>query len=171
MAKANVLLDLVLSRGVVYVTSNGGTIRDCLGFAPGLKAVAQGVHIAIRADAWVPKQIPGTTDGVTPLQDGVTFARTPILQVNGGANPRQASANDKYIYMIHNILPKQLTVTGHTTVFGRVMLALLPRIRGFLQADYIARTKGLPANAHQLGVNCPVALGQSKNHQTTPDPK
>ena len=55
MIEANMSPDIKFIGRFVNVFTDRRPISDGFGLGPGFKAVAQGVHVAVRADAGVPK--------------------------------------------------------------------------------------------------------------------
>ena len=63
----------------------------------GRKRVAQRVHVGVGADAGIAEQVPGAADRLAAFEDGVALARAAVLQVPGGADARQAGADDQHV--------------------------------------------------------------------------
>ena len=97
VAEADVLVDAMLGRGFADVAADRRAVGDGLGRFPRLEAIAQRVHVGIRADAGITEQIPGAADGVAAFQDGIGFVRAILLQMNRRANARQAGANNQNV--------------------------------------------------------------------------
>src|SRR5262245_44474881 len=71
VAEANVRIDAVLSRGAPHVFENGRPVCDRLRVCPRPERVSQRVHVGVRADPRVAKEVPGATDAIAPLEDRV----------------------------------------------------------------------------------------------------
>src|SRR5262249_13696788 len=85
---------------LLHVTENRGTVGDCLRVAPGLEAVSQRVHVAVRTHARIAKQVPGATHRRATFEDDVAFPRAHAMQVHGGPNPGEAGANDQHVVVV-----------------------------------------------------------------------
>src|SRR6185437_7011240 len=101
VTEADVPVDAVLGRGLADIGADGGAVGDRLGLDPGFEAVAERVHVRIRADARIAEQIPGAAYRVTPFEDGEALARALGLQVIGGADAAQPGAHDDHFEMFH----------------------------------------------------------------------
>ncbi len=55
------LLDIIFCRSLAHIFENSGAIGNGFFAFPGLKAIAQSVHITVAADAGVAEQVPGAT--------------------------------------------------------------------------------------------------------------
>ncbi|MCY1294091.1 hypothetical protein D9M70_433730 [compost metagenome] len=97
VAEADMLGDAGFLGGLADIGADRRPVGDGLGAAPGLEAVAQRVHVRVRADAGVAEQVPGAADGIAGFQDGVALAGAAHLQVARGANAGQAGAYDQDI--------------------------------------------------------------------------
>src|SRR6185312_4165165 len=86
MAEADVLLDAVLGRGLAHVVQDLRPVGDRLRIGPRLEGIAEREHVAVGADAWIAKQIPGAADAVAALKDDVAFARALGLEMIARAN-------------------------------------------------------------------------------------
>src|SRR5690554_8122849 len=64
---------------------------------PGLVRIAEGIHVRIRADTGVAKQIPGTAYCLAPLKDQIALVRTAPCQRPGHPYPGQTGTYDDYI--------------------------------------------------------------------------
>ncbi len=107
MSVANVLTDVVLFDGFFEITHDGGAIGDCLAIRPRLEVVAQRIHVAVRANARIAKQVPGAAEGLACLEDGIGLAGTLVGQVPGGPDAGDAGTDNEDI----NIF----AVRGHDT--------------------------------------------------------
>ena len=72
---ADMTVHTVLLGGFVNVAEYGRSVGDGLGVIPGFEVEAQGMHIAVGADARVLKQVPGAAHLFAPFQDQVALAR------------------------------------------------------------------------------------------------
>src|SRR5262245_23531128 len=92
---------VVLSGGIADVTEDRGTFGHRLVVTPGTKSIAERVHVGVRADAWIAKQIPRAAHRLAAFEYDETLARAFELQMAGPANPRQPGAHDYHIHMLH----------------------------------------------------------------------
>ena len=99
VAVADPPLDPVLARGLAHVGEDRGPVGDRLLRRPGLEAVAERVHVGVRADPRVAEEVPGAAEVLARLEDRVAAARAALLQVPGGADPREAGADDQHVEM------------------------------------------------------------------------
>ena len=99
MAIADLLLDPVLARGLAHVGEDRGPVGDRLLRRPRFEAVAERVHVGVRADPRVAEEVPGAAEVLARLEDRVAAARAALLQVPGGADPREAGADDQHVEM------------------------------------------------------------------------
>src|SRR6185503_2822817 len=103
MVITNDLVNTVFARGVADVAENGWSIRDGLRIAPGPKVVAEREHVGVRPHARISKQIPGAAHRVPPFEDHKTLLRALRLQMASRSNPRQPSAYDNDIHVLHSL--------------------------------------------------------------------
>jgi hypothetical protein len=97
VAEADRLPYAVLGDRLLEVSHDCVSAGNCLLVLPCLELVAERVQVGVGANPRVPKQIPRSTDLVAGLQDHERLARLPCLQVVGGANARDAGANDQHV--------------------------------------------------------------------------
>ena len=90
-------LDVVLARGLTDVAEDVGAVGDRLRLPPRLERVAEREHVGVRADARVAEEVPGAADGVAGLEDGKGLLGQLGAQVAGGADAREAGADDQDI--------------------------------------------------------------------------
>ena len=93
--------DGVLRRRFMDVGPNRRPIGDRLGVYPRLEVVAEGVHVAVGANAGIAKQVPGAADGVAPLQNGEGPIRALPPQMAGGPNTGNPGADDDDVIMLN----------------------------------------------------------------------
>src|SRR5690606_41534436 len=82
---------------VFYIAFDIRPVRNGLAPGPGLVRIAEGIHVRIRADTGVAKQIPGTAYCIAPLKDQITLVRTAPCQRPGNPYPGQTGTYDDYI--------------------------------------------------------------------------
>ena len=68
MLKPNMLVHTCLCGRLFNVVADSGPIAERLFGQPGFGPITECVHIAVRANTWVAKKIPGTSDGTATLQ-------------------------------------------------------------------------------------------------------
>ena len=95
VVEADVAVDAGLARRVLDVLEDGVAVGDRLLAVPGPERVAQRVHVRVRTDARVAEEVPGPTDGVARLEDGVVGPRALGLEVVPGADAGQPGADDQ----------------------------------------------------------------------------
>ena len=100
MLEPDVLADTVLVRRRIDVLPNSGAISNGLLCRPGFEIVSQGMHVTIGANPRIPEKIPGATDGLPALQNGIAGTGAIPLQAHPGTYPRQTSANDDDIKLV-----------------------------------------------------------------------
>jgi hypothetical protein len=88
------------SLALADVVQDGRAVGDRLGVLPRPEAVAQRVHVGVRAHAGIAEQIPGAAARLAAFEDGVALARAAILQVPGGADAGEAGADDQDIEVL-----------------------------------------------------------------------
>ncbi len=99
MAEVDLLVDAVFGGGLIEIVQDRRPVGDRLLAAPGPETIAERVHVRIRTNAGIAKQIPGAADGVARLENGKALVRAVALQVIGDADAGNASADDKHIMM------------------------------------------------------------------------
>src|SRR5690606_21745596 len=72
-----------------YIAFDIRPVGNGLAPGPGLVRIAEGIHVRIRADTGVAKQIPGTAYCIAPLKDQITLVRTASCQRPGHPYPGQ----------------------------------------------------------------------------------
>src|SRR5262249_30252925 len=75
-------------------------VGDRLLLAPRLEAVAERVHVRVRADARVAEEVPGAADRVARLDDRVRLARAVALQVVRRADAGDPGADDEDVEVL-----------------------------------------------------------------------
>lgn len=89
--------DVVLVRGLAQVGEDLVRPGDGVGRGPGLDVVAEGVEVRIRAHARVAEQVPGADQVLARLDRGPGAAGRRAGQPAGGADARQAGADDQHV--------------------------------------------------------------------------
>ena len=97
MVKAQLVGQSVLSNRFVEIIEDRSTVGDGLALGPGFEVETQGVHVAVGADTRIAKQIPGAANSRPPFENQITALRTMFLQMHGGADTRDAGADNQYI--------------------------------------------------------------------------
>jgi hypothetical protein len=99
VAVANVAGEVVLVDDLVHVAQNLGGGGD--GRArPGLEAVAEGIEVAIGADAGEAMGDPGPPEAALRVEHDEAGARTLPGEVVGSAHPGDAGADDEHVEML-----------------------------------------------------------------------
>ena len=78
----------------VEIFQDRGAIRDRFFVAPRFEHKAQGVHIAVRADAGIAKQVPGSAKLRTAFEHGITLAGALRLHMRGHADAGNARTDN-----------------------------------------------------------------------------
>ena len=99
VAILDVAVDIVVARDLADVAQDRGAVGDRLGVLPRPEAVAQRVHVGVRAHAGIAEQIPRPTARAAPLEDRVALAGAIRLQMPGGADAREPGADDQHVEM------------------------------------------------------------------------
>ena len=101
MVVSNSLVQAVLGGSLADVVEDCWAVGHGLGFTPGAEAIAERVHVAVGANAWVTKQIPGAAHRLAPFEDDKTFPRTLSLEMARAANSRQPRPNHYHVHVFH----------------------------------------------------------------------
>ena len=101
LIELNVLVDAALGGGLLHIGQNRRPIGNRLGRQPGLGVIAHGVHVTVRSNPGIAKQIPGAADGFAPLQDSKRLAWAFILQLAGRTDSGQPSTYDHDVKVLH----------------------------------------------------------------------
>ena len=155
VAIGDVLCHAGFLRGFLDVVQDGGPIGHGLLAAPRFEAVAQGVHVRVRANAGVAEQIPGTTQLVAGFPDAPGFVRALHLQMTRSTNARQTRTNDQDIQHVQSI------------TFARVALVrprntlLSTRFRCEENVGLVAR-RGLMGLAANATISCNLAMASAR---------
>jgi hypothetical protein len=59
------------------------------------------VHVTIGANPWISKQVPGATNGVSPLKDHIGLGRAITLKKIPSSNSRDACTDNNNVKMFH----------------------------------------------------------------------
>ena len=70
MPEMDLSIDPVFTRRLLNVAQDRWTVRHRLQPAPGTKTIAKRMHIRVRTDTRIAKEVPRAADGVTALKDG-----------------------------------------------------------------------------------------------------
>jgi hypothetical protein len=98
VAVADVRAKIILGDHLAHIGEDllGGGDRRA---RPGLEAIAEGVEVAVGADAGIAVRDPGAAEGLLGLQHHVTGVRPLGLQVIGGADAGYAGPDDQDVEM------------------------------------------------------------------------
>ena len=99
--EADVLVDAELLRRLLEIVQDGRAVGDGLGLGPRLEGEAQGVHVAVRADARIAEQVPGAAQMGPALEQRIGPVRTLILQVIGRADAGNPGADHQHVEVLH----------------------------------------------------------------------
>src|SRR5690348_10699591 len=95
---ANLLCQIILGDDFAHIGEDFGGGRDRR-TDPGLKAVAEGVQVAVGADPRITVRQPRATKAVLAFKDHETEIRQVLLQMIGAADAGNAGADDQGIEM------------------------------------------------------------------------
>ena len=136
-------LDPVGRGGVADVAQDRGPVGDSAGILPGPEGVAHREHVGVRADAGIAEQVPGPADRLARLEDRDRGAGEGPAQVAGGADSRQAGAEDQDVEVL---LAGGILARGSLDVLrlGAVPRGLLLPAAATERAREPAREHGVP---------------------------
>src|SRR5580704_17917963 len=97
MPERDLAVDAVLLGGVANIAQNRGTVGDRFLASPRPKAEDERVHVGVRTDAWIAKQVPRPADRVARLQDRIALARTTRLQIVPCPDAGQPGSDDQHV--------------------------------------------------------------------------
>src|SRR5882672_9143811 len=100
MMKADFFVDAILDCRLPNVIEDIRPVGDRLTLGPRFERIAERKHVAVGADAWIAKQIPGAADAIAALEDDVALARAFLLQVIARADAGEACADDEDVEML-----------------------------------------------------------------------
>src|SRR6185312_4728178 len=95
VAEADLAVDPALAGGGPHVGEDRLAVGDRLRRRPRPEAVAERVHVGVRADPRVAEEVPGAADRLPRLEDRVALAGAALLQVVRGADPGDAGPDDE----------------------------------------------------------------------------
>ena len=95
------LVDAVIRGGALEVAQDVRPVGDRLRLGPRPERVAERVHVGIRADAGIAKQVPRPAELRPPLKDRVAAVGAIRLQVIARADPRNSRAHHQDVDMFH----------------------------------------------------------------------
>src|SRR5262249_18538445 len=100
---ANVAAEIVLVDHLAHIGADFRRRGDRLA-GPRLEAIAEGVQIAVGADAGIAMRPPGAAEAPERPQHHEALVRTLLRQVIGAADAGDAGADDEHIDMLASIL-------------------------------------------------------------------
>ncbi len=101
VAVADVPIDAEGLGRVLQIVEDRGAIGDGLGFLPGAKGKAQGVHVGVGADARIAEQVPGAPHGLAAFENRVGPPGAEGLQVIARADAGNPGADHQHVEMLH----------------------------------------------------------------------
>ncbi len=96
----DVLVDPALSCRVHDVSLDRRTVGQGLGTGPRTEVISEGVHVGIRADARIAKQIPGTAHRFAPFDNGDPLAWAFTAQMARCPDPGDSRADNQNIKVL-----------------------------------------------------------------------
>ena len=99
VAVADMAREVVLLDHLAHVGQDFLRRRDRLA-GPRLEAIAEGVEVAVRADAGIAMGEPGAAEALLRLQHHEAGARELVGQVIGATDARDAGADDQHVDMV-----------------------------------------------------------------------
>ena len=99
-AEAYVAVDAVGLGGLLDIGADRGAVGDRLGVRPGVEGEAERVHVAVRPDAGIAKQVPCPADAAARLEDGVRAVGAAFLQVEALADAGDAGPHHDHVQVL-----------------------------------------------------------------------
>jgi hypothetical protein len=99
MIEPDVAVDAGLLRRIADVIEDRRAVRNRFRIRPRAKRIAHRVHVGIRANARIAKQIPCAADGSPAFEDRKRLSGTVALQMMRGADAGQPGAYNDHIEM------------------------------------------------------------------------
>ena len=143
--KAYLAVDAEFTSGILDILQNRGTIGDRLLTRPGPKAITQGIHIRIRADAGVTKKIPSAAYPIASFDDHPAEPRAASPQIVAGRDARDAGADDQDIdlFLHGSFFSWRISRTSyHRAVVEMLGIALCRKCRRFSSPQKTRREHG-----------------------------
>src|SRR6478609_6326288 len=100
MMKADFFVDAILDRRLPNVIEDVRPVGDRLRLRPRLERVAEREHVGVGADPGVLEEVPGPAAALAPLEDRIALAGAVGLEVDGGADAREAGADDQDVEVL-----------------------------------------------------------------------
>lgn len=94
VAEEDVGVDAVLLGGILHVLGDGGALGNGVVLVPRVPGKTKGEEIRVRPDAGIAEQIPGTSNGVAGLEDGIGVAGQFTLDSISGIDTGDTTADD-----------------------------------------------------------------------------
>src|SRR5262245_8406973 len=101
MPITDLLVDAELGSGVANVIQDRRPVSDRLRIPPRTEPVAERVHVGVRPDARIAKQVPSPAEDVAPFQDRERLPRTLGAQQTPGTDSRKPRADDDDVKVFH----------------------------------------------------------------------
>src|ERR1043165_4565575 len=102
MVVADQFVDLVFSGGFADVVEDCGSFGHRLVVAPGTKAIPEGVHIGVGANARISKQIPRSTQSLASFEYDKTLRGARPPEVARPSDSRQPRTHDDDVDVLHS---------------------------------------------------------------------
>ena len=99
MPQSDVAVDAIVRRGVADIIPDGRSTRDRLIRMPWPEGKSESVHIRIGTDPWIAEEIPGSTDCIARLENGIGLSGKGSLQPVSSVDAGYSGANDQYVEM------------------------------------------------------------------------
>jgi len=81
----DLLFDAVIFRGIADVVQDRGSIGDRLRIGPRAKAITECVHVGVRTDSGIAKQVPCPAHRTAAFEDEKALVRTPLAKMTRAA--------------------------------------------------------------------------------------
>src|SRR5512143_3137865 len=101
MSVTYIVIDTKFGGGVFDIVKDRGRISYRLCVAPRTKAISERVHVRVRTNTRIAKQLPRAAHPLASLEYGESFLRTRHRQSRSGADSRQAGTNDQHVKVFH----------------------------------------------------------------------
>src|SRR5215213_8899798 len=102
MVVANFLVETELFGCFADIFKDCRTVGDCLRVAPRAKPVTERVHIGIRTDAGIAKQVPRSAHRRASFENRKTLLRAFHRQMRAGSDSRKPRSHNQYVEMFHS---------------------------------------------------------------------
>ncbi len=104
VAEADVLADIAFVDDAVEIVEDGGAVGDRFLVRPGFEIEAQRMHVAVRPDAGIAEEVPGSPQIVTAFDDRETVTGRLVLHMRRHADAGDARTHNQNVEIGRRIL-------------------------------------------------------------------